>query len=158
MVREGKVDRLWLERFARQADDKIRTALEPFGYYKALVTVKAEPAGERYRLLVKVVPGEPVRLTDVKVTLTGHGFEERRLKRRVAAFPLHKGDVLQQQRYEEAKAALKLRAQELGYLDADFSRHEIRIAKPATTATIELVLDTGEIYYFGETNIQGLTQ
>src|SRR5450631_994356 len=39
LVREGTVDRLWLERFAKQAEDKTRTALEPFGYYHALVTV-----------------------------------------------------------------------------------------------------------------------
>lgn len=155
LVREGKVDRLWLERFAKQSDDKIKTALEPFGYYNALVTVTVDPAGEGYRLLVKVVPGEPVRLTEIKVTLVGQGFEERSLRRLVATFPLNKGDVLLQQRYEEAKAALKSRAQDLGYLDAEFSRHEIRLARSATTATIELVLDTGEMYYFGATRIQG---
>ena len=155
LVREGKVDRLWLERFAKQSDDKIKTALEPFGYYNALVTVTVDPAGEGYRLLAKVVPGEPVRLTEVKVTLVGQGFEERSLRGLVATFPLNKGDVLLQQRYEEAKAALKSRAQDLGYLDAEFSRHEIHIARSATTATIELVLDTGEMYYFGATRIQG---
>ncbi|MGB9080079.1 MAG: autotransporter assembly complex family protein [Desulfuromonadaceae bacterium] len=155
LVREGAVDRLWLERFAKQAEDKARTALEPFGYYHALVTVTVEPAGEEFRLLVRVVPGEPVRLTEVKVTVIGPGSEEKRLDRLVAKFPLNRGDVLLHQRYEEAKAALKIRAQELGYLDAEFSRHEIRVERSATTATIELVLDTGEKYYFGATDIQG---
>ncbi|MBC8017299.1 MAG: outer membrane protein assembly factor [Verrucomicrobia bacterium] len=156
LVREGTVDLLWLKRFAKQAEDKTRTALEPFGYYLALVTVTLEPAGDRrYRLLVKVVPGEPVRLTEVKVTVDGPGSEEKRLARLVAKFPLNRGDVLLHQRYEEAKAALKIRAQELGYLDAEFSRHEIRIAQSDTSATVELVLETGAMYYFGETNIQG---
>jgi translocation and assembly module TamA len=155
LVREGTVDRLWLERFAQQADAKTRSALEPFGYYNALVTVTVDPAGERYRLLVKVMPGEPVRLTEVTVTLVGPGNKENRLHSLVAKFPVNKGDVLLHQRYEEAKAALKSRAQDLGYLDAEFSRHEIRIARSATTATIELVLDTGEKYYFGATRIQG---
>lgn len=155
LVREGTVDRLWLERFAKQADDKIRSALEPFGYYNALVTVTVEPAGERYRMLVKVTPGEPVRLTGITVTLVGSGNEEKLLHRLVATFPLHKGDVLMHQRYEEAKGALKSRARDLGYLDAEFSRHEMRIEKTATNATIELVLDTGEKYFFGATRIQG---
>ena len=155
LVREGIVDRLWLERFAKQADDKIRTALEPFGYYNALVTVTVEPTGVRYRLMVKVVPGEAVRLTDVNVTVVGPGDGERRLSRLVATFPLKKGDVLLHQRYEEAKAALKSRAEELGYLDANFSRHEIRVDQSATTATVELVLETGEMYFFGATHIQG---
>ena len=155
MVREGKVDRLWLERFAQHADENARTALEPFGYYNALVTVTTEPVGERYRLLVTVVPGDPVRVTGVKVALTGPGSGERRLLKLVAAFPLHKGDLLLQRKYEEAKASFITRAHELGYLDAGFTKHEIRIAKPATSAVIELVVATGEKYYFGETHIEG---
>jgi translocation and assembly module TamA len=155
LVREGKVDRLWLERFAKQAVETTRTALEPFGYYNALVTVTAEPAGESHRLLVRIEPGEAVRLTGVNVAVVGPGSGEKRLDRLVSKFSLNRGDVLLHQRYEEAKAALKIRAQELGYLDAEFSRHEIRIAPSGTTATIELVLETGEMYYFGDTSIEG---
>jgi translocation and assembly module TamA len=155
MEHEGKVDRLWLERFTKHADDKARTALEPFGYYNARVTITVEPVEERYRLLVKVEPGEPVRVTDIKVALTGPGSGESRLLTLAAAFPLHKGDVLLQQKYEEAKAALISRAHELGYLDAGFTQHEIRIAKPKTTAVIDLILATGMKYFFGETHIEG---
>ncbi|MDD5287465.1 MAG: POTRA domain-containing protein, partial [Desulfuromonadaceae bacterium] len=122
LVREGKVDRLWLDRFAKQADAKTRSALEPFGFYNSLVSVSVEPVGENYRLLVKVAPGEPVRLAGVEVTLAGPGNGEKRLRRQIATFPLKEGDVLLHQRYEEAKSVLKLRAQELGYLDAEFSR------------------------------------
>ena len=155
LVLEGKVDRIWLERFAKQAEEKTRTALEPFGYYHALVTVAVEPNGDGHRILVKVLPGEPVRLSEVRVALAGPGSEEKRLLRLVDRFPLNKGDVLLHQKYEEAKANLNTRAQDLGYLDAEYSRHEIRIEKSATTATVELVLDTGEKYYFGETDIRG---
>ncbi len=155
LAREVPVDRLWLDRFAQQADDKIRTALEPFGYYNALATVTVEPAGKSYRLLVRVLPGEPVRLTEVTVTLTGSGGGEKDLNRLVETFPLSKGDVLQQQKYEDAKRGLKARARDLGYLDAEFLRHEIRVARPATTAGISLVLDTGEKYFFGGTEIKG---
>ena len=155
MVREGTLDRLWLDRFAQQAEHKTRSALEPFGYYNPLVTVTIEPAGESSRMLVTVVPGEPVRLTDITVTLTGKGNEERPLLRRVAAFPLKKGDVLLHKTYEDAKGAMVSRARDLGYLDAEFSKHEIRIARGATTAAIELVMDTGEKYFFGTTSIKG---
>ncbi|HSH14354.1 MAG TPA: BamA/TamA family outer membrane protein, partial [Desulfurivibrionaceae bacterium] len=77
------------------------------------------------------------------------------LRELVAAFPLRQGDVLLQPLYEEAKTTLKTRAQELGYLEAEFSRHEIRLDRSATTAAIDLLLDTGAIYHFGETSIQG---
>lgn len=155
LVRDGKVDRLWLERFARQADANTRTALEPFGYYNAVVRATVEPDGERYKLLVTVVPGEAVHLSSISVKVVGPGSTEKSLLAQATTFPLHTGDVLLQQRYEEAKAKLKSRAQDLGYLDADFSRHEIRIDKSALHAAIELVLDTGEKYSFGSTRIQG---
>src|SRR6266545_2172838 len=65
LVRDGKVDRLWLERFAQQAEGKIRAAVEPFGYYNARVEVKLETVREgEYILRVRVEPGEPVRVTD----------------------------------------------------------------------------------------------
>ena len=147
----GTTDRLVLERFA----DRTRKALEPFGYYNAQVTAAVEPAEEGYRLLVQVAPGEPVRLTLVMVNLIGPGSEDRLLLGLTAAFPLHKGDVLLHQSYEEAKEALKSHARDFGYLDAEFSRHEVRIPQSATTATIDLRLDTGEKYYFGATSIQG---
>jgi translocation and assembly module TamA len=155
LVAGGVVDRLWLERFASQAVDRARTALEPFGYYNATVSVTLESTGETHRLLVKILPGEPVRLGEVRVRVVGSGEGERRLRRLVEAFPLNRGDVLLHQRYEEAKAALLSRAQEVGYLDASYSVHEIRIDRSVTNAAIHLVLNTGERYAFGETTIQG---
>jgi translocation and assembly module TamA len=155
LVHDGTVDRLWLDRFAHQADATTREALEPFGYYKAEVTVTVEPAGERYRLLVRVDPGEAVHLTDVKVTVVGPGKDEKGLRQLVASFPLNKGDVLLHQKYEAAKEMLKTKAQELGYLDAEFTRHKIRIEKTASSATLDLNMETGEMYFFGATHIMG---
>lgn len=156
LVRDGKVDRLWLERFARQAGEMTRLALQPYGYYHAQVSARIEQQeSERYRLLVAVVPGEPVRLTAVDVELQGPGAGESQLRRLAAGFPLVKGRVLLQPQYEGAKSALKARAVELGYLDADFSRHEIRIAGGALSATVGLTLKTGERYYFDEPRIEG---
>ena len=130
--------------------------MEPFGYYNARVTVtiEEESSGE-VRLRVSVVPGEPVRVTEVALALHGPGAEEAPLKELAAAFPLAGGGVLLQQKYEEAKGALLSRAQELGYLDAEFSVHEIRIAKPTSTARIRLELETGRRYFFAGTRIEG---
>lgn len=153
---EGKADRLWLERFGQQADAKVRTAMEPFGYYSArvAVTIEQENSGE-VRLRVRVEPGEPVRVMEALLALHGPGAEEPSLKKLAAAFPLAKGNVLLQQQYEVAKEQLLSLAQELGYLDADFAVHEIRIAKPTSTARIRLELETGPRYFFAGTRIEG---
>ena len=159
LVQEGNVDRLWLERFRRQANAKILTAVEPYGYYNAQVTTAIEEAGSgRYRLRVTVIPGEPVRVAEVTVALRGPGADEETLKRQAAAFPLKRGGVLLQQGYEEAKGQLLSRAQELGYLDADFTVHEIRVAKMTSSAEIRLELETGSRYFFNGATIEGVSE
>jgi translocation and assembly module TamA len=156
LISEGKVDRSWLERFKLQADETVQRAMEPFGYYGARVTATIEEGNSgEIRLRVSVDPGEPVRVTEATLALHGPGAEEASLKELAAAFPLVKGGVLLQQKYEEAKEALLSRAQELGYLDADFSLHEIHIAKSTSTARIRLELETGPRYFFAATRITG---
>lgn len=155
LVREGRVDTLWLERLRRQAAEKSRQALEPFGYYRSATTAAIEKEDETYRLHVVVKTGAPVRVTGVDVAVRGEGEREKPLKQLVEDFPLARGDVLLHERYETAKANLRARAQELGYLDADFSAHEIRVAVTEGTAQVRLVLDTGPRYLFGEARVEG---
>lgn len=155
VVREGRVEQLWLQRFAQQADEIAKSALEPFGYYNAMVTTTIEPVGAGYHLLVKVEPGQAALLTTVSVDVTGPGSAETVLRKLVAAFPLQSGHVLLHRDYEAAKLNLKTAASDLGYLDADFSRHEIRVSPTGTTASLELLLETGEKFHFGPTSIQG---
>jgi translocation and assembly module TamA len=156
LVRDGVVDRLWLERFATQVPEKAKTALEPFGYYHPAVAAKVEDrGGGYYRLRVTVLPGPPVQVGSVEVSLQGAGAGERSLRQLVREFPVRKGQVLLQPEYERGKSILKARAVELGYLDADFSRHEIRIAAGETAARIAVTLDTGPRYRFGDIRIQG---
>ena len=155
-VAEGKVDPLLLKRLSLEAEKKVKTAVEPFGYYKAEIDVLVEenPPGE-FLLRVVIDPGEPVRLTEVSVLLHGPGALEERLKKLVDLFPLAKGDVLLQQKYEEAKEALLSQSQELGYLDAGFAVHEIYIANDDLSARIRLDLETGDRYFFDGVSIEG---
>jgi len=78
LVRDGRVvDRLWLERFARQAEQEVRTALEPFGYYHPLVRIHIEARDkDTYRLLVQIEPGMQTVVNEVKVILEGPGAHE----------------------------------------------------------------------------------
>jgi translocation and assembly module TamA len=156
LVKDGVVDRLWLERFVRQADQKVLKALEPFGYYAARVAVRIEtPAADRFLLRVNVESGLPVIVTDVHVSITGAGASESALQALAAAYPLRKGDVLLHQAYERTRREIQARAQEMGYLDADYTVHEIRVDPPARSARIALILETGEKYYVHTVVIEG---
>lgn len=156
LVREGKVDRLWIERFKTQIPEKVRQALEPFGYYEVHTEVSLETVKEGiFKLHVDVHPGRPVRVISVNVSIQGPGAKEKRLKDLVNTFPLKVGDVLLHQKYEGAKGNLKTEALNLGYLDAEFSVHVIRVFRKEYRAEIELILETGPRYYFGEIRILG---
>jgi translocation and assembly module TamA len=156
LVRDGMVDRLWLEQYVVQAEAKTRTALEPFGYYHVGVsTALTGSEKDGYILNVMVIPGEPVRLTEVIVETQGPGAAEEALKSAVAAFPLQKGGVLLHQKYESGKGEILSRIQALGYLDAGFTTHEIRVSPATGSARITLILKTGPRYRFGEVTFEG---
>jgi translocation and assembly module TamA len=155
LARDGMVDVLWLEHFQRSIPARTRAALQPFGYYQAQVQVEREltPQGI-HRLLVRGDPGPPVRIARVHVAIEGDSDNEQ-LRQLVDEFPLSPGDVLRHDLYEEAKGRLEARATDLGYLDAEYRTHEIRVWRTEQRAEIELVLDTGQRYLFGAVALQG---
>lgn len=157
LVADGRVDRRWLERFTDRAPRLIREALRPFGYYNARATVSLQEVTPalRYDLIVHVEAGEPVRIREARVLLQGPGSDEPVLRKLAEGFPLEPGDVLRQDRYEEAKGAIKARAIDLGYLHAIFSVHRILVDPRENLGDIDLTLDTGPPFLFGETLIHG---
>lgn len=156
LIRDGKADRQWLERFVRQAADRIPVSLEPFGFYSARVTIGIEtPKTDIYLIRVHVETGKPTIVNDVQVSVTGPGASEASLQALAQAFPLKKGDILWHPSYEQGKHDLQSRALDLGYLDAEYSVHEIRIDDDPATAQVILVLDTKERYFFSDVIIEG---
>jgi len=154
MAGPGAVDRGWVDRFAGQVEVKVKLALEPFGYYRPVIQVtRSGPAGGH--LQVQVAAGEPVRIGHRRVEVTGAGASDPTLAALVAGFPLKPGEPLVHPEYEAARSGLKSRAEGLGYLDADFTRHEIVVDPATQTARLDLVLATGELYRFKEARILG---
>jgi len=159
LVENGKVNTFWLERFRKQVPDKVSQAVAPFGYYDAKVStdLKSVDKGD-FELTVTIELGHPVRVEKLRVAVKGPGANEDALGKLTDNFPLQQGDVLRQDTYEKAKHALQSQAVDLGYLDADFSTHVIRIDRSRQGAQIELVLDTGPRFFFGDTTLQGAPQ
>ena len=151
LVQGDKVDRYWLSLFQQRAPERVRRVLEPFGYYNSKIGTTVETTEEGFsRLHVNVELGEPVRIASVRVDIHGIGAEELTLQSLVNKFPIKEGDILRHDRYEEAKETLKAKAMDLGYLDAEFLVHQILVSKTKSEANIELILQTGFQYRFGE--------
>ncbi len=153
---DGTVERHWLTRFVGQVHGKVGKALEPFGYFATISSTQLENQGKNNWLLkVNVVRGEPVRVTSRRILVSGPGAEEKRLNTLASQFPLRKGEILRQDLYERAKGELKASALDLGYLQADFTRHVIRVDRVRRSAEIDLELGTGPRLRFGKTLIHG---
>jgi translocation and assembly module TamA len=156
LVKEGEIDQQWLERFEKQVPDKVRRAMEPFGYYNPEVSLSADrPAKGIYRLQVTIKRGQPVLLVRVVIRAEGPGAGEQQLLEAIEKFPLRRRDVLRQDIYERAKEELKNKLTDLGYLDADFSTHKISISLGKSEAEIDVVLETGVRYRFGDVYFTG---
>jgi translocation and assembly module TamA len=156
IIDKGRVDELWLQRFEEQVPRNVREALEPFGYYQPEISVHREKTeGGIYRLRIEVKPGPPILVRSVHVRLEGAGAEESALKEQASTFPLAKGDILRHDLYEQAKQDLQNKAYDLGYLDAAYAIHTLRLILGELSADVDLVLQTGRRYAFGEVTFTG---
>ncbi len=135
----------------RQAPDEIRQALQPFGYFEPTIEGALNEDEGRYQAVYKVDAGPQAVLREVDYLVIGEGAQEPGLS---APFPLAEGDGLDLEVYEKAKSARLSRALELGYLDAHYTEHEVRVDKPSNTASIRLHLETGLRFEFGEIRMQ----
>lgn len=139
-----------IRRLHARAEKEIRTALEPFGYYRPRVEGDLERVSEgTWRAIYEVDQGPPLRLSSVHVEVTGPGSDEPAFRGVVSDFPLREGDRLRHRPYESSKDQLEEVAAERGYLDATFTTSEIRVDLETYEATIDLVYDTGPRYLFG---------
>jgi translocation and assembly module TamA len=150
MIQVDQLDDLLLVLYEKEAPQKVREALKLFGYYQAQVSTSIERSAGRLRLSVKVELGEPVRIDSVRILVNGPGAQEETINEMIRKSPLQEGEVLRQDRYEEFKNTLKEKALEAGYLEADFSLHLIRLNLAENKAAIELSLETGPRFFFGE--------
>jgi len=147
---KDQVDELLLALFQKETPQKVRKALEPFGFYHSRVETSIERHPDRIFLQVMVDPGPPVRVASLTLGLQGLGAEDEKLKEALLQFPLKENDILRQDFYEEGKKVLQDAARELGYLAADFSTQVIQLSLADNSANLHLILETGPRYYFGE--------
>ena len=130
----------------------IKSALAPYGFYSPDITATLTRDEDLWSAHYLVDAGRPVIIESVSVSIVGEGAEFSAQFMEETPVMVQ-GDVLNQRVYEEEKRRLLRKAITLGFLDAAYRRHEIRIDRPAYRADIELELDTGPRYYFGEIRV-----
>jgi len=143
-----------VQRLAKEGEDDIRKALQPFGWYNPVISSKLEGAAPDWKVIYEVACGPETDIARLDLQLLGEGKDYAPLLRILARPQLKTGERLKHQDYEDLKARLLQAAASGGYLDAAFSLHELRVDVASNSAEVLLTLDTGPRWYFGEVSIE----
>lgn len=138
-----------LQRLHRQAFQEIKTALQVFGFYKAVVSGELKQTEEGWAAHYQIETGAAIPIGTLDVQIQGEGQGDEALQNLVGNFPLQQGQAFEHPRYDLARDGLLRLAVERGYLDAVLSKHEVRVDLRDYSASVALQLDTGKRYHFG---------
>ena len=141
----------WLiRRRFRAVAPEVRSALEPFGYYDAVVETNLEQDERCWLATIDINPGEPVLLRNVEVSLSTSPDENSNFIDIVSSTALVAGAQLRHSDYEALKESLQIRAAERGYIDANFLQNKIEVWPAERAADVTLSFESGPRYNFGE--------
>ncbi|HUP91984.1 MAG TPA: autotransporter assembly complex family protein [Solimonas sp.] len=138
-----------VQRLHQRANDDIRSALQPFGYYSPQIDGDLSGSAPDWRAVYQVQPGPVTEVRKVEVLVEGEGAGMEELKPALKRLQRREGKPLDHALYEEAKATLLSSAIGLGFLDARYTRAELRVYPEEQHADVALTLDTGARWYFG---------
>jgi len=145
--------RWWIERAFRRADMEARQAMETLGYYQSSVEISLAWDQQCWQVRVAIVRGEAVRIGTVDIVVQPPLDTEPRMREVLDAQPIAAGGRFSHREYEAAKARLMEVAEDLGYFDARYTRHVVKVDPQANLAAVELTLDSGQRYRIGAINI-----
>jgi len=137
-----------------RAEQEIREALQPFGYYEPVITATLERIPDGWEARYRIEPGRALRIATVDVQILGEGAQDPAFQQVLDRLAPTPGQTLNQPKYEQLKQALEALATERGYFDARFTEQAIRIDLQAYEAAIHLHYDTGRRYRFGNITFQ----
>ncbi|MFZ5933874.1 hypothetical protein BGP84_11275 [Pseudomonas putida] len=155
----GDRDEEALLRFSRGAQEQARKAAQALGYYQAQIDTEVKPpakADQHPQLIIKIDPGEPVRLRNVTVRIEGPASEMKAF-RVPDSRALRAGEQLNHGLYEDAKRLIQNQASRYGFFSGHFTRQRLAVDPQAGVADIELVYQSGPRYRLGAVKFSGDT-
>ncbi|GAB4392788.1 MAG: BamA/TamA family outer membrane protein [Gammaproteobacteria bacterium] len=128
---------------------QIELALQPFGYFQPRLEQHIVATQPDWQIHYTIQHGPAVHITDIKLTLTGQGQQDRVFtqlqhslsKKRGERFAINTIETIQQQLFQIAAL--------YGYIDAKLAKRQIQINRQQLTARIHLIFDTGPHYTIG---------
>ncbi len=140
-----------ITRLYNEAPEEIQTALQPFGYFKAIV----QSAGliqvkDHWLMKFHILTGPKLNIGVLDIKISGDAANDPSFKKILANFPLVRGQGFSVNKYNEAKKILLNTALNRGYFDAEMTNNQVVIDLQHYTASITLHFDSGTHYKFGD--------
>lgn len=158
-----QVVRQLYEQSAKQIKDLLATE----GYFDAEVTSRIRSAGRKWTVRFEVKLNEPVRIEKVSLIFTGAiaSNEVRELAAKEASirsleqeWGLAEGQIFKQAKWSEAKNKVLQRLSAVRYPNAKIVSSLAVIDREHHRANLNLQVDSGEAFVFGEAQISGLSR
>lgn len=146
-------ERAEVRQFFTTVKKNLRKASRALGYYDAEFRSGGKVVDGCWKLRLRITPGRPTKVISQTIKVTGEGAKDPLFQKILQALPYEIGDVLNHQNYSDFKTRLSETADSLGYFDAEFVEHSIKVDPLAFQAKVALILDTGIRYRYGEITV-----
>ncbi len=138
------------------AEEQIRRALEPFGYYDVVVNQELTGDVEQgWVATFNVEPGKASVVRESRVEVLGGGADRRRVRGALEGFAPKVGERFDHATYEASKSVIDSSLRGAGYLDAKTTRRRVTVIPEETAADIDLQWESGPRYKFGDVRFTG---
>ncbi len=143
-----------IRKLHKQANAEITTALQAYGYYRPVITTAlSQTTSQQWRAEYTIEPGIQTHIRYRTIAVTGPGRNTIDLVKVLSTSKIKPNAPLLHQNYAALKKQLSETLYHAGYLDQHFTKTELKIFPDLALADIELILDTGQPYYFGKVTI-----
>ena len=153
-IPECNADRGEVKQFFSTVKKRLRKASRALGYYDAEFRSGGKIEKGCWKLRLKISQGKPTKIISQKINIVGEGAKLPVFKKILAEKPYEKGDVLNHKLYTDYKTRMTDAAQALGFFDAEFKTHSIRVDALAHKAKLDLLFDTGKRYRYGKITVE----
>ena len=131
--------------FKRYFESEAQKALRALGYYSPSFNYdESDPKV----LVVKISPGEPVRIKQLNININGEGKQDKDFQELLAKQLPKIGEILNHGTYEAFKKGLESLSLKKGYFDAVMPTHQLAVSKYDHQAFWNIDFDTGKRYKF----------
>lgn len=134
----------------RKAEDEIRTALQPFGYYNPSITSQLTDGADVWVATYTILPGNPIPYGTIDIKLDGAAVDDPLFKKVLADTPVKKGNHLVHKDYENLKSQLLSLAAERGYHEGELTESRVIVSIESYTADVHLHFASGPRYKVGD--------